>query len=218
MRDYRTLSAEDFVGEGIEMKMRWLARRLRFLDKAEEIGQWVLSVTSLNDLLQKIRPQWRGSVRTIQFKYTETKILPEAHNPCPLMINFEPQSSINETDVAEGREKEARTTEKQSEIQMEEKRELLEDDPTDDIEKKTKLSTIWTRRRRTIMRGRRTVVQKEENRWSLPLGGSGDVRELDAERQRRRKKKLKELWRQAIWRKLEEEGKQMRNWQDKDGF
>ena len=53
-RDYRSISAEEFV-ESIEMKMRWLARRLRRLDKPNEITQWVITVSSINDLLQKIK-------------------------------------------------------------------------------------------------------------------------------------------------------------------
>ena len=54
MRDYTTISDEEFVAESIEMKLRWLARQLRKIDKAEEIERWVLSVTSVHDLLRKI--------------------------------------------------------------------------------------------------------------------------------------------------------------------
>ena len=71
MKDYRTISAEDFLTESIEMKIRWLARQLRKIDKAEEIWQWAISVTSVNDLLQKIKaagakgPKKCGEIRTI---------------------------------------------------------------------------------------------------------------------------------------------------------
>ena len=71
MKDYRTISAEDFLTESIEMKIRWLARQLPKIDKAEEIWQWAISVTSVNDLLQKIKaagakgPKKCGEIRTI---------------------------------------------------------------------------------------------------------------------------------------------------------
>ena len=55
MRDYNTISAEEFTTESIQMKMRWLARQLRNTDKAEEIQQWVKVVTSLKDLLKDLR-------------------------------------------------------------------------------------------------------------------------------------------------------------------
>ena len=55
MRDYRTISAEEFLTESIEMKIRWLARQLRKLDIQPEIESWVLSVTSLTNLLWKIK-------------------------------------------------------------------------------------------------------------------------------------------------------------------
>ena len=41
MRDYRTISAEEFLVEGLDMKLRWLARQLRKIDKPEDIVQWV---------------------------------------------------------------------------------------------------------------------------------------------------------------------------------
>ena len=55
MRDYRCISVEEFVAESIGMKMRWLARGLRRWDKYNEIQEWVGSITSLWELLQKIR-------------------------------------------------------------------------------------------------------------------------------------------------------------------
>ena len=55
MRDYRSVPAIEFVAESIEMKMRWLARRLRWTDSTEEIGQWVKVIASLNELLEKLK-------------------------------------------------------------------------------------------------------------------------------------------------------------------
>ena len=52
MRDYRTITADEFMVESIEMKMRWLARTLRRKDKHEEIEQWVNAVKALNTLRQ----------------------------------------------------------------------------------------------------------------------------------------------------------------------
>ena len=48
------MSAEDFIVWCIEMKMKWLARRLRLCDKPSEIDTWVISTTLLVNLLQKI--------------------------------------------------------------------------------------------------------------------------------------------------------------------
>jgi len=48
MRDYNTISAGDFIVESIEMKLRWLARRLRWTDIPEEIEKWATVVCSLN--------------------------------------------------------------------------------------------------------------------------------------------------------------------------
>ena len=55
MRDYRSISVEEFVAESIGMKMRWLARGLRRCDKQNEIEEWVGSMTSLWVLLKKMR-------------------------------------------------------------------------------------------------------------------------------------------------------------------
>ena len=55
MRDYRSISVEEFVAESIGMKMRLLARGLRRWDKQNEIEEWVGSMTSLWGLLQKMR-------------------------------------------------------------------------------------------------------------------------------------------------------------------
>ena len=57
MRDYRTISAAEFVAECIEMKLRWLARQLRWVDKPAEIEAWVSSVTAITNLLWKIKDQ-----------------------------------------------------------------------------------------------------------------------------------------------------------------
>ena len=60
MRDYTTISAEEFTTESIQMKMRWLARRLRYTDKAEEIQQWVKVVASLKDSLKELIADMAG--------------------------------------------------------------------------------------------------------------------------------------------------------------
>jgi len=57
MRDYRTISASKFLAECIEMKLRWLARQLRRVDKPAEIEAWVSSVTAVTNLLWKIKDQ-----------------------------------------------------------------------------------------------------------------------------------------------------------------
>ena len=54
MRDYRLISAEEFVLESIEMKLRWLARQLRKIDNSGEIMKWVNAVTSLSSLKKTI--------------------------------------------------------------------------------------------------------------------------------------------------------------------
>ena len=55
MRDYRTITVEEFVVDSLDMKMRWLARRLRGTDNPEDIGQWVSVVRSLIQLKQRIK-------------------------------------------------------------------------------------------------------------------------------------------------------------------
>ena len=55
MRDYTKISAEEFIVESLDMKLRWLARRLRKIDDHQEIIQWVSVVTSLKDLKQNFR-------------------------------------------------------------------------------------------------------------------------------------------------------------------
>ena len=64
MRDYRNTASEDFLAECIEMKIKWLARRLRWTDEPAEIGQWVITVTSVHDLLQKIKA--KGAIHPTQ--------------------------------------------------------------------------------------------------------------------------------------------------------
>ena len=64
MRDYRSITATEFVAESIEMKMRWLARRLRWTDKTEEIEQWAKVVATLENLRQRMNGDCkRSSVR-----------------------------------------------------------------------------------------------------------------------------------------------------------
>ena len=63
MRDYRKLSAEVFVGECIEMKMKWLGRQLRSTNVADEIEIWVRKMTLLTDLLLKLKNVRRPSRR-----------------------------------------------------------------------------------------------------------------------------------------------------------
>ena len=61
MRDYRTISAAEFLEECIEMKLRWLAQLLRRVDKPAEIEAWASSVTAVTNLLWKIKDQpWIG--------------------------------------------------------------------------------------------------------------------------------------------------------------
>ena len=72
MRDYRSLTAKEFVAEGIEMKLRWLARRLRWKDKTEQIEQWVKAIASLVYLLQQLKgdgncsPPWTSDPQSTQ--------------------------------------------------------------------------------------------------------------------------------------------------------
>jgi len=53
MKYDNSITVEEFLAENIEMKLRWLARRLRKLGEPEEIQKWAKSV-SFTDLLQKI--------------------------------------------------------------------------------------------------------------------------------------------------------------------
>ena len=55
MRDDRTISAEEFLVESLDMKMRWLARQLRRTDNPEEIVQWITVVTSLSNIKQSLQ-------------------------------------------------------------------------------------------------------------------------------------------------------------------
>ena len=57
MRDYQTISAAEFVAECIEMKLRWLARQLRRVDKPAEIEAWVSTVTAITNLLRTRKDQ-----------------------------------------------------------------------------------------------------------------------------------------------------------------
>ena len=54
MRDYRSTPAQVFVAACIEMKLKWLARRLRWIDDPADITQWVNTVTAVQDLLKKM--------------------------------------------------------------------------------------------------------------------------------------------------------------------
>ena len=49
------MTAPEFVAESIEMKMRWLARRLRKTDTTVDIEQWVKAITLLENLLQRLQ-------------------------------------------------------------------------------------------------------------------------------------------------------------------
>ena len=61
MRDYRTITAEEFLVDGLDMKIRWLARWLRKINKHEEIAQWVSVVTALTDLKQRLNKRTSDS-------------------------------------------------------------------------------------------------------------------------------------------------------------
>ena len=61
MRDYRPITATEFVAESIEMKMRWLARRLRWTDNTEEIEQWAKVVATLENLRQRLKGDCKRS-------------------------------------------------------------------------------------------------------------------------------------------------------------
>ena len=41
MRDYRSITADAFLVEGINHKLKWLARRLQKLDDETKIEKWV---------------------------------------------------------------------------------------------------------------------------------------------------------------------------------
>ena len=41
MRDYRSITADAFLVEGINSKLKWLTRRLWYIDEASEIGNGV---------------------------------------------------------------------------------------------------------------------------------------------------------------------------------
>ena len=62
MRDYRKISAEEFTVESLDMKLRWLARRLRKIDNPGEIVQWVTVVSSLHRLKQSFKKKSTNSV------------------------------------------------------------------------------------------------------------------------------------------------------------
>ena len=89
MRDYRYMSGEDFVAGSIEMKMKWLARQLRFRDKPAEIDEWVRSMSSLINLLRKINvKETNGSEHTAERKQwmpTETNFTLSA--PCKISLD-----------------------------------------------------------------------------------------------------------------------------------
>ena len=43
------------MADSVKIKMKWLARQLRYRDGLAEIEDWVRSITSLVDLLTKIK-------------------------------------------------------------------------------------------------------------------------------------------------------------------
>ena len=49
MRDYKSISAEDFLAESLKMNMRWLAQQLRRIDSTAEIEKWGKSVNDIED-------------------------------------------------------------------------------------------------------------------------------------------------------------------------
>ena len=53
MRDYKYATAEEFVAESIQAKMKWFARQLRYKDNPTEIETWARSMSLLIDLLKR---------------------------------------------------------------------------------------------------------------------------------------------------------------------
>ena len=60
MRDYRTMTADAFLVEGINNKLKWLARRIRHLDEHTEIEKWGTAIRTL----EAVRRLFLGTKRT----------------------------------------------------------------------------------------------------------------------------------------------------------
>ena len=65
--------------------MRWMARRLRYTDKAEEIQQWVKVVASLKDLLKDLKADMAG---TLDPRWASTKMKKNYTISAPITVEY----------------------------------------------------------------------------------------------------------------------------------
>ena len=60
MRNYTHMSADEVVVESISTKLKWLARRLRWIDEWAEIERWISMMIKLETLKWNIEQHSRG--------------------------------------------------------------------------------------------------------------------------------------------------------------
>jgi len=211
MRDYRSISADAFVAESIEMKMRWLARRLRWWDKIDEIEQWESTVASLKDLLQRSRldgatyPAKNLNVLTVS---------------APQSVSFT-NKRYNETNMAE------RT-------QISEARNLTIELVADQsslklVKAKNKHQSGVNNQQENSLPSERRHSDKRKRDWESRENWKDMIvhKECDMEEEGNQvcenvirdgkaigqaKVRIKQYWRQALWRQLETEQKDKNYW------
>ena len=157
----------------IKNKLTWMASRLRWMNNDKEILMWTTTMQEVFKLLVEAKthkevwqfqqpnskPQTTGIRKKRQYyRNTETKIRAESLEASPRISNLVPQKSKDVTQLPESHTEEACTNKKPNDIKVVEEGKLNRN-----IEQQSEMTTKKARRRRTIVRGRRAVMHKEEN-------------------------------------------------------
>jgi len=177
MRDYRHISVEEFVAESIGMKMRWLARGLRRWDKYNEIEAWVKSMTTLWELLQKIRPDGAALTQRLELQPFKRNI--PATSPPMQKSRIESRRVVGEENTKiNSMELNSATTRKRTASQT-----GLSEDPWDNTEehleqKKKPWGLSMTKETFTLKKSQGMMEVEIGDHYKIDTGGTMELEEL----------------------------------------
>ena len=207
-------------------KFEWMARRLRHIDDASEINIWIGAMTAINRLLKEFEVKvysddwkpWRKKGKKemeIDNEFSETVLNARFSNDGDVLLKpqkskFAPGTSKDADDVPPKGDQMLKTN------LMPALRSLIsmKSDPS---------SRLGMSRQRVIRRKKRGIkdVGCTENEIPTSSMDTEDAKEPSVEKKdsvNAKKKKIKDWWREALWRRLKKEDKAQEQWADTESF
>ena len=227
----------------LKNKLTWMASKLRWINKDEEIMSWIAAMEAVHKLLVEAsmrREMWTRPQTKIRRRKTGLK----SKGPAEGIDQLSRPVSCNMADQGFRKEKWQTETSK-TETDRDEVKKIARrheqtvpsiENPAGNIEDSSKKKSK-SRPTRSVVRGVR-VIRKGHKDFGLVKGRvlesskenkaaqdetmelEGDVSKLDKESQLRRKLKVKDWWKRALWRKLSKWNKpwKTRTWGDYKRF